>query len=65
MLPTQFTPLALTVSPGIDGYRVAFAGGPHFEPVDTDGDRDFPTLEAAWLAKRAAERALMDLERIR
>lgn len=49
----QHAPRPLTVSPGFSGYRLALAGGSYFEPIE-----EFASEQAAWAAKREAERLL-------
>ncbi|MBI1682347.1 hypothetical protein [Caulobacter hibisci] len=37
-LRAQLRPLALSVTPGVNGFRVAYVGGQYFETVQTDVD---------------------------
>jgi hypothetical protein len=41
----QMRSLPLTVTPGLNGYRLAYAGGPTFEVVE-----EYPTFGEAWAA---------------
>ncbi|MGI9170027.1 MAG: hypothetical protein ACR2FH_07630 [Caulobacteraceae bacterium] len=49
-LDAQFRPLALVLTPAMDGYRLAFVGGTVFEVIAS-----FATLEAARAALHAAK----------
>ena len=45
----QQRPLALSLCPGVNGYRLAFVGGTYFETI-----AEFPTWDEARAAREAA-----------
>jgi hypothetical protein len=55
----QHRPMALTVTPGLRGYRLAFVGGSDFDVIG-----EIPNVESASLAHLAAMQAVADLNRI-
>ncbi len=55
-LDAQHRPLVLTLTPGMDGFRLAFAGCGRFDPVHGDDDKaiEFRSWAEAGAAYRAA-----------